>query len=178
MAVMVRTLLSFLVLLVGVAPAAAHDLGAQCKLRGGRIEVTAYYDDDTSAGDARITILDAEKKLIAAGRTDSHGRWTCVPPAPGVYTLIVDGGAGHRVRLRIAVPSPGSDSAEGQNLITRTKEPSTPDEDDLSLNDGPNRREFTRFKLTGLLVGLAVLAIVALILWLLARQHRPTAPET
>ena len=49
-----------LVLLVGVpANAFAHALGVACTLRGDKVEVEVFYDDDTPAQKAKVQVLNA-----------------------------------------------------------------------------------------------------------------------
>src|SRR5947209_14726965 len=92
-------------LLVLVAPlrSAAHGLGAECKVNGSRVELEAYYDDNTPARDARVYVEDAEHQLLAAGRTDADGRWSFARPGAGAYRVIVDAGAGHRKELKFTL---------------------------------------------------------------------------
>jgi hypothetical protein len=85
--------------------AAAHNLGAECKLRGANVEVEAYFDDDSPARDAKVHVLDQEGKTVAQGRTDAQGRWTFSTPPPGRYRVAVDGGYGHLAEVKITVPS-------------------------------------------------------------------------
>jgi hypothetical protein len=97
-----------LALLIGLGaptPAAAHRLGADCTIKGGRVEVEAFYSDDTPARGVRVTVQEAGGKTVAEGRTDDKGRWSFATPAPGKYRLTVDGGTGHVARLTLTVPA-------------------------------------------------------------------------
>jgi hypothetical protein len=107
------TLLALLAAMFSVNSASAHALGAECNLRDGRLELEAYFDDDTAARDASVRLLDAGENVVAEGRTDDEGRWSYPAPAPGRYRVVVDAGAGHRTQLRLTIPKadPPAESA-------------------------------------------------------------------
>ncbi len=141
----------FLALLASAAanhPALAHALGAECKLHGERVELEAYYDDDTPARDAKVRLLDADKKLLAEGRTDAQGRCALPAPQPGRYQVVVDAGAGHVTQLSITVPARDAMPAVA-----------------VSLGDGPKRRDFTRFPWIKVCLGLGIIGAAALTIW-------------
>jgi hypothetical protein len=145
-------LLVFSVLInLGLAvPALAHGLGAQCQHREERVNVEAYFDDDTPAGDARVSVRDSAKITVAEGRTDPGGRWSFPAPAPGIYEVAVNAGAGHRVTVRLTITGKAGT---------------------LPPADGPSRPEFTSGK--GLQTALGLTAIGAFALaWLAARRRR------
>src|SRR5262249_7881431 len=131
--------------------ASAHALGAECKVVGGRAEVTAYYDDDTPAIGARVRVLDAGKATVAEGSTDAQGRWTFPLPPPGAYQVVVDAGMGHLARVKVVVPAT---SAEG------------------TLSTGPGREEFTRAPWLKVGIGLGAIGLFCLALWLARRRPR------
>lgn len=141
--------LTALLILTAAGPARAHALGAECRLRGGRVEVEAYYDDDTPAGGATVRVLDEHKEEVASGRTDAQGRWTFPAPPPGQYAVVVDAGAGHRTTRTLTIPG---GAAAG------------------TVSDGPPRAEFTRFPWGGLGIGLGLIAGAVLLLRALARR--------
>jgi nickel transport protein len=130
---------SALLLLLLVTPVArAHALGAEVKLRGNRVEVEAYYSDDTPARDAHVIIHNAADQVIAEGRTDDRGRWQFPVPPAGRYSVVVDAGAGHRKTVNIAIPNQTSDGE--------------------TVSEGPPREEFTRFPWGRVALGLAIIA--------------------
>src|SRR4051794_2381438 len=83
-----RFLLAATVLLAGSSPAFAHHLLSTAKLVGDRLRVEAYYDDDTPAQEARVTVRQ-DDRVVTEGRTDEKGVWTCPRPEPGTYTVRV-----------------------------------------------------------------------------------------
>jgi hypothetical protein len=124
-----------------LAPMAwAHALGATCRLHGNRVEVEAYYDDDTCACDAVVTVLSSRKEKITEGRTDDNGRWSFAAPPPGKYQVVIDAGAGHRVTRQLIVPGAG------------------PSAQDAVLE--PTREEFTRFPWLKLSLGVGTIALM------------------
>lgn len=145
-----------LLCLLSIAPAApAHGLGAQCKLRGGRVELEAYYDDDTPAARARVRILDVEGQVAVEGFTDAEGKWSFPRPQPGRYRVVVDAGAGHRTEQNMTIPNQG-DVGLGAA--------STP------ISEGPSREQFTRFPLVNVLIGLIAILAFGLAAWIGLRQ--------
>lgn len=144
---------ALLFVLVVVPAARAHALGADVKLRGNRVEVEAYYSDDTPARDARVTVRERGEQMIAEGRTDDLGRWHFPAPHPGQYTVVVDAGAGHRKTVSVTIPdNPPADA---------------------TVSSGPTRDEFTRFPWDRLVFGLAIIAASAIGWRTLRRRRRP-----
>lgn len=94
-----------LALVAGFAgPAAAHALDAEAKLKNGVVRVEAFFDDDTPAERASVTVTDAGGKVIAEGKTDERGVWSFPAPPPGKYKMVVDAGAGHRKVKDLTIP--------------------------------------------------------------------------
>ena len=135
--------LTFLVL--GIVPVAAHAhaLGVSCMLRGDKVEVEVFYDDDTPAINAKVEVLDANEKVTLSGMTDTQGRWTFAVPAAGQYQVRADAGAGHRAKTSFTVPA--------------TVETLAP----VVISDGPTREEITRFPWLKVAIGVAVLGGIA-----------------
>ena len=129
------------------ATAGAHDLGADCRLVGGRVEVQAYFPDDEPAVDARVRVTDEGGRVVAEGRTDEKGVWRFDHPADGRYTVRVDAGGGHLKQVTLAVG-------------------------EVVASEGPSRGEFTRFPVGRLVVGVAVIGALA-VAFVLARRHKP-----
>jgi hypothetical protein len=82
----------------------AHAVGVSCTLRGDKVEVEAYYDDDSPAIKAKVQVLNAKDEIVATGITDEKGRWNFDRPAPGLYEVRLDAGAGHRKDTTLTVP--------------------------------------------------------------------------
>ena len=101
----VSHLAALLLPLAAAAPALAHRLGADCTLRANKVEVEAFYDDDTPARQARVAVKDAAGKVVAEGRTDDKGRWRFSTPKAGRYRVTVDAGPGHIASVSLTVPA-------------------------------------------------------------------------
>jgi nickel transport protein len=152
----VRVGLAVLGLLALAGPARAHALGAECKVVGGRVEVEAYYDDDTPARDAKVSVRDAAQKVIVEGRTDERGCWSFPQPAAGKYEVVVDAGAGHRATVKVTVTG---DPPAGPPQV---------------VSDGPTREEFTRTPWLKVAIGLAAIAVLAGAFWLSRQAGKKT----
>jgi hypothetical protein len=104
----VRIVLRLLVLLIlATTPvlAAAHGVGIQASLRGDRVRIEGYFDDDTptQAANVNITTLD-DATTIAEGVTDETGVWSLPCPPPGRYRVVLDAGGGHLAKTTFTVP--------------------------------------------------------------------------
>ncbi len=158
-------------LLLPARPAAAHGLGAECKLHGGRVQVEAYFDDDTIAADAWVVVRDAAQDILVEGRTDAKGLWSFAAPAAGLYRVTVDAGAGHRTTVRIRVPAPAEESAattsaaSGECDCCKGDNAASPIFGDTVISAGPGRAEFTRFPWLKVVFGLTAIALMSLIWW-------------
>jgi len=136
-----------LVLIAVPTDAFAHALGVACTLRGDKVEVEVFYDDDTPAQKAKVQVLNANAEVVADGVTDEQGRWTFATPAAGKYEVRADAGAGHRAKKSMTVPGvPPS---------------SVPKSDPAIISEGPTRAEFTGFPWLQVLIGVGVLGGVA-----------------
>jgi prepilin-type N-terminal cleavage/methylation domain-containing protein len=158
-----RVAVALLFLCLAPAIASAHALGADCVLRGGRVELEAYYSDDTAAGHATVRVLDPADTVIANGHTDERGRWSFAAPPPGRYYVVVDAGAGHRARIRLIVP-PGSQGASSSSSSTEEKCDCCEESDGtradtaMQISEGPTRRNFSAFPWSKIGLGFGILA--------------------
>jgi hypothetical protein len=131
---------------------------------GTRVEVEAFYDDDTPAGNARVAVRDGAGKRIADGRTDAQGRWTFDRPPAGQYEVAVDAGGGHRKTVKISVPAaapaggetPAGNSGPGESTATPPGE---------VVSEGPTRGEFTRTRWLNVGIGLGAIALFTVAFW-------------
>jgi hypothetical protein len=92
-------------LLAGTSPAFAHRLHVDVKTTGDQVRVETYYDDDTPAQEAKITVRLGDRP-VAEGRTDEKGVWTCAKPAPGTYLVRAES-VGHAAKETLVV-EPGA----------------------------------------------------------------------
>jgi hypothetical protein len=155
-----RLVLSMIVVPIAASCACAHDLGAQCRFKGDRVELEAYFDDDTPAASAQVRVLDAERQLLVEGRTDAQGRWSFARPKPGNYRVIVDAGAGHLKKLQLTIPGDDALSTGAERVS-----PSAP----VAVSAEPSREDFTRFPWLPLGAGVAIVCGVAVLAWSLLR---------
>lgn len=174
-----RSLSLFALILLPPSLALAHDLGAECKLKDGVIQVNAFFEDDTPAVHAKVEVTDMLGNAIAAGKTDARGFWSFSAPPAGDYVVIVDGGMGHRARVPLVVPwnlpvvaasSAGASAGPlgpylSWALVVGKKVPSIAPE---SVSEGGvtvspvTRGEFTRFPYLKVGLGLGAILIFSL----------------
>lgn len=96
-----RFLLVVALLFLSVSPAFAHKLYVEAKLGTDTVRFEAYYEDDTPAQQARITVS-KDDAVVAEGRTDEKGVWTC-SLAPGSYRVRAET-LGHAADATLEVP--------------------------------------------------------------------------
>jgi hypothetical protein len=142
--------LTLVPLLISPSKALAHALGVSCKIRGDKVEVEAYYDDDSPAQNAKVQVVNARAETVADGVTDKDGNWSFPTPSAGTYEVRVNAGGGHHARKTITVPAAAKPSP------TPDEPPPTPAEP--TITDGPTRSEFTRTPWLQVAVGLLIIA--------------------
>jgi hypothetical protein len=148
----------------------AHALHVDCKVRGGKIEVEAFYDDDTAAAKAKVQVVEADGQVVAHGFTDQAGRWSCPSPAAGKYEVRVDAGAGHRAMATIDVPVPAPNPTpeeSGTNADTET---------DPAIDGSDVRRSMIGVPWLKVAIGLFVIGGLSGA-FLLASKLRKNGPE-
>ena len=145
--------------------ARAHSLGAECKVNGAKVDLEAYYSDDTAARQAKVEVRNSAGEKMAAGTTDDDGRWSFARPGAGRYEVIVDAGAGHRttVRLEIVDTNPGAPGTEEAHAS------------DAPANKGPSRSEFTRIPWLRIFLGFGIIGLLAIACHLWVRRFRTTS---
>jgi nickel transport protein len=99
-----RTFFTISVLLVAANPALAHRLHVDARVSGETVRVEAFYDDDTPAQEAKVT-LKVGDQLVAEGQTDDKGVWIGHRPKPGTYTVRAES-IGHAAKDTLVVPEP------------------------------------------------------------------------
>ncbi|MCI0683562.1 MAG: hypothetical protein L0Y71_15770 [Gemmataceae bacterium] len=156
-----RCWLPLLIVALVPAGAAAHGIDLEWKQIGERVTVEAFFDDDTPARDARVQILDAQKAVVASGKTDAQGKCSLPTPKPGKYQIVVDAGAGHRKQrpFTIGTPSP---------TLPVPTAPADPPSSSVT-SGGANRQEVTRFPWERAAIGCGVIAAL-LGAWRLTRR--------
>jgi hypothetical protein len=98
------SLLIAIALLADPTPAFAHRLHVSTRLIGDQIRVEVFYDDDTPAQEAKVTIRLGDQ-AVGEGRTDDKGVWICPRPQPGTYAVRAES-VGHAATEPLVVPEP------------------------------------------------------------------------
>jgi hypothetical protein len=92
------------------AGASAHDLRAEIKVGADAIRLVASYEGEDPAQEATVTLTSAGGEVVASGKTDDRGVWSCPRPSPGSYLLVVEQ-TGHRTKKDVVVPGDGTTAA-------------------------------------------------------------------
>jgi hypothetical protein len=159
--------LGLMLLAPGAAP--AHALGADCTLRGGRVEVEAYFSDDTAARGATVRVLDARKRVVAEGHTDNAGHWSFAAPPPGRYVVAVGADAGHTARVKVTIPVRTAAKRPSGASPRAGHFPGRP----VQVSEGPSRQAFTRFPWLRAALGVGLIAALAWVAWLARHRRQP-----
>jgi len=149
-----RFLVTAALLLAVPSAASAHGIGVEAKLKGHRVAVEAFFDDDTPAADAKVAVTAQDGKVIAEGKTDAKGTWSFPAPAPGKYKVAVDAGGGHLAKTTLTIP-PG--------VTPNLPETSAPAELEVIVSDGPTRAESTGPRRA--LMAVVGVAVIGLLTW-------------
>jgi hypothetical protein len=137
-----------------------HGLHAEARLKGERVTIEAYYDNDAPAQNAKVVVTTKQGAEVATGRTDEKGTFTFDRPKPGAYEVAVDDGEGHRAKIPIAIPSDPR----------YTDPPPGPDDGGVVVSAGPTRAEVTKLPWLRVVLGLGAIAAVSAALWLGVRK--------
>ncbi len=92
---------AFVVWLASQSSVFAHKLHVEANLSGDRVRIDAYYEDDTPAQDARVTVS-KDGVTVLEGKTDEHGTWTFPRPTIGSYLVKVES-VGHAAKTEFAI---------------------------------------------------------------------------
>ena len=170
-----RLLVATVFLLVVPSAVSAHRIGVEARLKGDRVAVEAFFDDDTPAADSKVVVTAEDGKVVAEGKADAKGMWSFPAPAPGKYKVAVDAGGGHLAKTTITIPARPA-AVPSPPTPNSTSSPSGA-EPEVVISDGPTRAEMTgwwRWLMAG--VGLALIGVFAWGFRLLARRNgRPQA---
>lgn len=164
-----RTVLAVALVLAAPALAAAHGIGVEAKLKGDRVHVEAYFDDDTPAAEAKVAVTGEDGKAVAEGRTDAKGQWSFAAPAAGKYRVAVDAGGGHLAKTTVTIPARSPTAAPPRSEAVPPGVAAAAADPDVIVSDGPTRAEVTggRWRMAG--VGLAVIGLFTGGFWLASR---------
>src|SRR5262249_37385680 len=143
-----RFVLALFILSAAPAAALAHSLGVEARQVIERVEVEAFFSDNTPARAARVQILGDAGELLGTGKTDDKGKCSLRAPNPGQYQSILDAGDGHRKQVH--------------PRIVGTLPPPDPNP---ALVGGTPREEFTRFPWERVAIGVGVIALFAGVFW-------------
>jgi hypothetical protein len=125
-----RFCLAFPAFFAVAPPAFAHKLQIDWRITDQRLHIEAFYDDNTPAQQATITIKNEKNEILASGKTDEHGVWTCTAPTAGKYTARAET-AGHLAQESFLAPEapssqPSSNSEQPSKTGAREEETATP----------------------------------------------------
>jgi nickel transport protein len=151
----------------------------EAKLKGDRVAVEAFFDDDTPAADAKVAVTTEDGRMIAEGKADAKGMWSFLAPPAGKYKVTVNAGGGHVAKTTITIPT----------RPAAMPTPPTPDdtapvsgaEPEMVVSDGPTRAETTGWQRW--LMAVVGVALIGLFTWgvrLAARRkaHREAREAT
>jgi hypothetical protein len=145
---------SFIAFLLTPVVALGHGLLVNWKLAGPKVEVQVFYDDNSDAAKAKVQVLNAKEEVVASGVTDDKGKWSFATPAPGMYVVHADAGAGHRAKKQLdlsgAIPVPPKEKATPESKPPAPQSSST-------VSDGASREELTRTPWLKIVIGLTVI---------------------
>jgi prepilin-type N-terminal cleavage/methylation domain-containing protein/prepilin-type processing-associated H-X9-DG protein len=147
----------------------AHGVGVEAKLKGDSVRVEVFFDDDTPAADAKVSVTAEDGKLVAEGKADAKGLWSFSVPRPGKYRVTADAGGGHLAKTTMTIPPRSVSALSASEPRHASTDSST--EPAVSISEGLTREETTgprRWILAG--VGLAVIGLFTFAIRALTRR--------
>jgi hypothetical protein len=173
-------------LLLTAAPAFAHKLLLDCRVKDDRVRVEAFYDDDTPAQKAKVSLENEANQVVAEGRTDERGLWSCPLPKPGKYTVRAES-VGHAARETLVISAPArKEKVEPIKDKSTEKEPReigsdnpsgsfvAPSDSDSPRASRSSREDKTETPWLKIGIGFAIIAVLcAGALILCKRRHSP-----
>lgn len=124
------------ILLGFTTTAEAHELCLKAERREGKLYVEAWYDSDTPADLAKVSVL-FEGRVLIEGKTDERGVWTTECPAAGQYRIRATDGGGHKTEIDF--------------IVATTAEPQ---------QAGTTKEEVSQRRWTGGVLGLGIVALL------------------
>jgi hypothetical protein len=146
MRVLVLAILATGGVLFAPSVASAHAMKVNVEPRGESVYLLAYFDDETPAESATVSVTDANGTEVLTGTTNERGEWTFAKPAPGTYKVTVKG-VGHVSRRELIVEG----EADSQVVVTPSWQLS---------------------KTAGIAIGLGLLLGISAISWFISRSRR------
>ena len=155
----VRLFLVLVLLAFAASPALAHKLLMDARVADDKLRVEAFYDDDTPAQGAKITVENDQGTIIHEGKTDERGVWSCGLPMPGQYTLRAES-VGHAAKKTLTI----SGAPPSEKIVIP---------DSGRSSSGPIRDNETSLPWLRVVIGLGVIAVLGTAL-LVARRRTST----
>jgi hypothetical protein len=102
---MSRFFMGFL-LLVLPSVSLAHEIGIEIKLKESEVQVVVFFEDDTPAQQAQVTLKNEIGKVLLEGKTNDKGVWSFPTPKAGKYRLEANAGEKHQAKTTFTIPPP------------------------------------------------------------------------
>jgi hypothetical protein len=104
-------LISLVLLLGSSSSLFAHQILIELKPEATRIRLVAFFEDDSPADDAAVSVTSEAGEVVAQGKTDANGVWHFARPKPGNYQINLSS-IGHvsKKELTIPIDNPTSES--------------------------------------------------------------------
>ncbi len=156
-----RGLLYVVGLVAFPATASAHAVGIEAKLKGETLHVEGFFDDNTPASDATVTVTAEDGRIVCEGKTDAKGFWDVPVPPGGKYTISLNAGAGHLTKTVLDIPPRANHPSKASSEVV--------------VSEGLNRNEFTgprRLLMTA--IGLGIIGGLTWLGWRLTRKRAAT----
>ena len=151
-------------------PVYAHKLLLNARSSADRLHVEVFFDDDTPAQQAKITLENDRHEIVHEGKTDERGVWSCPAPPAGAYVLKALT-AGHNAKKALTFsmnPENVNSSSASENLKTSSRA--------IYLEDDrtplTQRTEETGFPYLPVTLGLGIIGLLTSIFWMARRGRK------
>ncbi|VTS05683.1 carboxypeptidase-like regulatory domain-containing protein [Tuwongella immobilis] len=134
----------------------AHAMVMELFVEATEVRVEAYYDDETPAELAKVSVFNESDRIIAEGRCDERGVFRFPKPSPGLYRVQADA-AGHRATKTLTLEDPNAIGNPG------TAAPA---------------KKVPLLQIPATLIGLVVIAGMTVLIWLVTRNRSESSPPS
>ena len=95
--------LSFIFLLLGYSPAAAHSVKVFAFEEGGRIYGEGYFADGTRVRESKVEVFDREGRKLLETQTDGNGAFAFPSPGERNVVIVLNASMGHRAEFALSL---------------------------------------------------------------------------
>ncbi|HMP02003.1 MAG TPA: hypothetical protein PKD86_07395 [Gemmatales bacterium] len=150
-----------------------HAVFVKAQWQAGQLRIEGFYDDDLPAVGAKVIVQDSQGQTVAEGTTNDQGVWRLAWTREGTFTVRLDAGDGHRAHTTITIPRSASGTAGASAAAPFNP---TSAEAERVTDEQQSRTELTASRWPRAVLGVALIAVLAVATRQVLRHSRSTSP--